>query len=281
MDKYYGIVADREIGSNVPISISTAMALESVFGLSEDHPEFQIKPPVLHNDQIWINVRTLIRNIVSSIASADHAKLFPDPMYDCVTTEIMVINAAVGAASHGRCKAVFYYQTYKSLPSKYSNCFLRTPKTEKQIFLANLEAVVLEKLSKEQPEVKISDLELSGEMVNALIITHIPQDLLSRYKFLKLVLLESHTGKLKTYVHWVSKLTGGKELPRIPFNHVTLQFFGDGVQFQTFPTKEKKQFIEMSNYYMWTPTTTLSRMKQCINGWEFHPHFKAILLSMF
>ncbi|MNL71249.1 hypothetical protein D3C87_1963770 [compost metagenome] len=67
----------------------------------------------------------------------------------------------------------------------------------------------------------------------------------------------------------------------MPFNHVTLQFFGDGVHFNTFPNKEKKQIIELADARRWNPTTTLDKMRMDISAEPLHPQFKAILLSMF
>lgn len=67
----------------------------------------------------------------------------------------------------------------------------------------------------------------------------------------------------------------------MPFNHVTLQFFGDGVHFGTFPAKEKKQIIELADARRWNPTTSLDKMKSDIKAEPLHPVFKGIILSMF
>lgn len=281
MDKYYAIVAGRELGTSVPCSISTALALESVFGLSPDRPEYHAEPPILKHQALWVNVRTLIRNIITSVPSSDHSSLYPDPLYDAITSEMQIIRAAVDSASVNRCKVTYYYQTHASLTRKYDYRFLKLPKTEKQKFVAGLESVLLERVRQGDLGVVVSDLDLPDNQTDALIITHQPIDLLSRYRFKRLTLLESHTGKLKVHTQWSSKLTGGSELARIPFNHVTLQLFGDGGMFQTFPSKEKKQFIEMAELNQWTPTTTVSRMRQNIDGYPFHPVFKALLVAMF
>lgn len=282
MDKYYQVLADREVGTQVPISIATALALESAFGISEDHPEHKAKPPILTINALWINVRTLIRNIMSAIPSADQAKVFPDPLVDALTSEIQIIQAAVDRYTHSGCKVVIYCQSYRSIERTYPHCFHRALKTDKQQFLRALEDDVILKLEGIlQTPMQRSDLKLHGGDHDALIVTHMPVDLLSRYEFTKLRLLESHTGKVKTYTSWSSKLSGGKDLTRIPFNHVTLQFFGDGVHFSTFPAKEKKQIIELADARRWNPTTTLDKMRADIKAEPLHPQFKGILLSMF
>lgn len=282
MDKYYQVLADREVGTQVPISIATALALESAFGISEEMPEHKNKPPILTANALWINIRTLIRNIMSAIPSADQQRVFPDPLVDAISSEIQIIEAAVDRYTHGGCKVVIYCQSYRSIEREYPHCFHRALKTDKQQFLRGLEDEAIQKVEGLlQTPISKSDLKLKGNNDNALIITHMPVDLLSRYEFTKLRLLESHTGKVKTSTSWNSKLTGGKDLARMPFNHVTLQFFGDGVHFSTFPAKEKKQIIELADARRWNPTTTLDKMKSDIRSEPLHPTFKSILLSMF
>jgi hypothetical protein len=283
MDRYYQVLGNREMGTQVPVSIATALALESAMGLSEDHPEHKQKPPLQSVDALWVNLRTLIRNIMGAIPTQDQDKVFPDPLLDALTAELRIIASAVQLNTQRRCKLVPYVQSYKSIPSKYRNCFLRELKTEKQKFGAALEKSVLDRLHEMHLDMTVieSDLKLPQNPDDALIITHMPIDLLSRYEFSRLRLLESHTGKIKAYTSWNSKLTGGKELSRMPFNHVTLQFFGDGVHFNTFPMKEKKQIIELADRRRWNPTTTLDKMRMDINSEPLHPTFKSILLSMF
>ncbi|MFO5855027.1 hypothetical protein, partial [Klebsiella pneumoniae] len=48
-----------------------------------------------------------------------------------------------------------------------------------------------------------------------LLLTHFPHELLWKPHFNRLLLLESHTGKIKTYNMWYNKLNGLKEV--IPF----------------------------------------------------------------
>ena len=283
MDRYYQVLGNREMGTQVPVSIATALALESAMGLSEDHPEHKQKPPLQSVDALWVNLRTLIRNIMGAIPTQDQDKVFPDPLLDALTAELRIIASAVQMNTQRRCKLVPYVQSYHSLKSQYKNCFIREPKTPKQEFFAELESNVLRRIPEMHLDMAVvqSDMKLPQNSDDALIITHMPLDLLSRYEFSRLRLLESHTGKVKAYTSWNSKLTGGKELSRMPFNHVTLQFFGDGVHFNTFPMKEKKQIIELAEARRWNPTTSLDKMRMDINAEPLHPTFKAILLSMF
>lgn len=284
MTRRYSPLTEREQGSYAPISIATALAIESAFGVTEEHPEHKKKPPINQYRAIWFNVRTLLRNLLGAVNREQRNLVKDDDLIDALTAEINVITGALESFTQGLCKPYFYIQSYPNLEKKYPYCFIRNPKTEIQKALLSQEDYVLEALLKNDViQIEQSEITLKGCPQNTLIVTHMPIDLLSRYEFQSLVLLESHTGKVKPHTQWSTKLTGGAniDLTRMPFNHVTLQLFGDGVHFQTFPIKEKRQFIEMANKYLWNPTTTLGRMKQCINSYPFHPEFKLILLKMF
>lgn len=284
MTRRYSPLAERELGGYAPISIATALALESAFGVSEDHPEHKARPPINNYRAIWFNVRTLLRNLIGAVARDQKSAIKDDDLFDALTAEIQVIMGSLDSVARGLCVPSFYIQTYAGLEKKYQHCFLKSAKTDLQKALLSQEDYVLNALTKSGViDLQHSDLTLKGSPHDSLIVTHMPIDLLSRYEFQKLDLLESHTGKIKPHTQWSSKLTGGAglDLTRMPFNHVTLQLFGDGIHFQTFPIKEKRQFVEMANKYLWSSTTTLSRMKQCINSYPFHPEFKVILLKMF
>lgn len=284
MTRRYSPLTERELGSYAPISIATALALESAFGVSEDHPEYKAKPPIKQHRAIWFNIRTLLRNMLGAVNREQKNLVKDDDLIDAMTAEIQVVIGAIESISSGLCKPYFYIQSYSNLEKKYPYCLIRNPKTELQKAVMSQEEYVLEALiNLDIVDIKRSDTKLEGCPENTLIVTHMPIDLLSRYNFSTLVLLESHTGKIKPHTQWSSKLTGGAklDLTRMPFNHVTLQLFGDGIHFQTFPIKEKRQFVDMANKYLWNSTTTLNRMKQCINSYPFHPEFKIILLKMF
>lgn len=284
MTRRFSPLAERELGAYAPISIATALALESAFGVSEDHPEHKTKPPINNCRSVWFNLRTLLRNMLGAVPRDTRDRVKEDDLIDAMTAEIQVITGALESTTRGLCVPTFYLQSYKSLERTYQYCFLKAPKTELQKMMMSQEDEVMNGLLVNNLiEIQQSDLKLKGAPHNSLIVTHMPVDLLSRYEFNGLQLLESHTGKVKPHTQWSSKLTGGAglDLTRMPFNHVTLQLFGDGVHFQTFPIKEKRQFVDMANKYLWNPTTTLGRMKQCINSYPFHPEFKTILLKMF
>jgi hypothetical protein len=73
------ILAGREMGQ-LPVSIGTSLALESVTGIL---PEHETDDPDIHKfDSLWVNVRTLFRNIVASIPSDQKVMLSPEDERD-------------------------------------------------------------------------------------------------------------------------------------------------------------------------------------------------------
>ena len=60
------LMSSRTIGQ-FPLSIATSLAMEAAFGIYPDRPE--TKEPILKYDTLWVNVRTIFRNIMPSAFS--------------------------------------------------------------------------------------------------------------------------------------------------------------------------------------------------------------------
>lgn len=278
MDTSYQILANREVGQ-IPVSIGTSLALESAFGILPDH---ETKDPEIHKvTELWINLRTLLRNVIASVPSEEMLRLSPESISETIDQETHVIESAVSKASQGSCRCVFYVCSFKSLARKFPKAILKAPNTEKQKFQKSLENNALKPYFGEEStvDVRLFDTEIKAKAGRSLILTHQPIDLLSRYSFQRLLLLESHTGKIKGPSEWPSKLTGGKNLDRIPFNRMTLQLFGDGVHFSTFPIKLKKELIKIAENDNWTSITTEEKIKYSLSK-IYDPQFKALLFAM-
>ena len=91
-----------------------------------------------------------------------------------------------------------------------------------------------------------------------MILTHYPADLLPYKDFKKLDLLESHTGKLKTYINWYSKYypISGKDMSILPFTKKLLFIFGDKYQIAPTPIKLRTSIYEVASNSNWSPLTT-------------------------
>lgn len=276
---------NREKG-NLPLSIGTALAIEAACGMPTLEGEPRLAPgetPAIHRyDTLWINVRTLYRNIIASLTSEDKKIVTPDDLYTVMLEELRVVESTITKATQGRCLVVYYHCSYSSLHRRFSRALLKEARTEKQKADRALESATLKIFLSEDPGVDLRrfDITIEAGAPATLMLTHLPIDLLSKPHFAKLTLLESHTGHIKRESEWSSKLTGKKEdLARIPFNRLTLQVFGDGTMFGSMPPKVKEEIIEIAQRDKWTTLTTREKMRYSLNS-IYDPRVKTFFLSL-
>jgi hypothetical protein len=254
-------VNQREKGQ-FPISIATSLALEGACGVHPDHPESPApftSPP----QELWINTRTLFRNVMGAMNAETRAMVLPAQLHAVLVEELSIIEAAVIHHTQGNTIVVFYACDYSGMERKYPKASLKQAKTPNQHMYLGLEQQTLRLLMKEHgsQDLRHFPLELTGKHGHTWIITHLPLDLLSKSYFASLKLLESHTGVLKGPSLWYTKLTGGNELPNIPFGAFGLQAFGDGGhQFNAQPRVIKEEILRLAEQYKWNATTTKDRM---------------------
>lgn len=272
-------IASRMLGQ-FPISIATSLAIESACGIHPDLP----KPshvPLLDYNEIWINIRTLIRNFMGALDKEIAAMMLPSPLADSIMQEMTTIQQVVSEYSRQRVKIVFYISHYEDLTKKYKHAILRQDNTEKQKMYTAIVEAVLEIMNKAHPELmEIYSLKLIPKKPpKALIITHYAYDLLSRLSFEKLMLLESHTGKMKPFSQWYQKYYNGKDLQLIPFREDLIQVFGDNETFRPMDIKLRKAIIDVAIKYKWSSVTTRDRIAQTIQSMPNKLH-KEIITSL-
>lgn len=257
-----------------PVSIATSLALESIFVGTQ--PAYDPNRPIPQAVDIskytafYVNLNTLFRNIVGSVSGADAAAmLLPSDICEILQAETELISSLVFEYTAGKTKCVFYANAHSSLLQAHPYATLRVIKTEKKIVYASLMKQCVDKFistNKEASNIKRFDRLIQPDlMTSALILTHYAYDLLSHRSFLKLDLIESHTGVLKTISQWHTKFVNGKSLIRIPFNECFIQIFGDSETFAEFPQKSKELVLELAERYKWTSVTTQPRLIFCFD----------------
>ena len=98
------------------------------------------------------------------------------------------------------------------------------------------------------------------ERQRAFILSHLPIDLLYAKGFSNVLLLESHTGKVKSENEWYTKFSA-EASERIPFNKATLTFFGDsGGMFKPQHHTARKALTAVADKYKWTYQTTKEKI---------------------
>lgn len=277
------IIYSRETGK-YPLSIGTSLAIESLTNVSDlvQHPS----PPLEQVDEVWVNLRTLLRNLVNSVPTEHRAKLFPDELESVLYSEMGFIAQAIQEQSSA--KVVFYRSDL--VMAKYIHARIRHAKTENQKFMDGIMAKVLSKVVKHFKEHPAENFEVKTFLLKvhpdkkcrAYILTHMPIDLLSYRSFSSLILLESHTGKIKERQFWYTKYFNGtkdEDISRLPFNEKLLQVFGDNVSFAPYDMKVRKDILELAKKFNWTPLTTDDRVGYGVNTLK-NRYFVDIFRSM-
>lgn len=272
-------VDSREKGQ-FPISIGTSLAVESAGGVYPDRP---VDPaPINDVREVWFNLRTLFRNLQGCLPTEIKDRVTHGHLIPALVEEMQIIESAIIKISSGTARAVFYVCDYSSLRTKFPKAALRVPTTPKQIMQHALEKATIQGVLDQgvSQDLRAFRMEIEGQHPPSFIVTHLPVDLLSRYSFAKLLLLESHTGAIKAPAQWNTKLTNGKELVNIPFGRFALQVFGDnGHQFAAAPRAVREKVLELAKEWNWTSVTTEAKIRESLRSLS-HPADRAALLAL-
>lgn len=250
--------------SSFPLSLPTGLAFESLFSPRieryDDKREIPNKIQISQYSEIWINLWTLFRNLASSVDKTVFATANSKQLAEILKFEIELIGDLFRNEGQNHCQPYFYIQNYHMLKLQ-AKVKLREARTEGQ---KHYEALLFRTMTE---LVKDKDLTLHDKIhpvkrTRALVITHIPFDLLSYKHFDRLDLLESNTGKLKMRNQWNSKYypVGEHDLSHLPFNHKLLFIFGDRVLIQPSDYKLRKLMIDISKRRDWIVTTTIDKI---------------------
>lgn len=258
--------------SSFPLSIGTSLAFESISkGNKPAYDPDRVIPNKINlsdYNYFYINLMSLFRNILGAVSSKDVPALMPGDIVYTLSQEVDIIKDIVNNESNNKTKCLFYVSKYSNLNKQHPYAYIRKDNTEKQKQYSSIMQMVINEYIKTQTKgsIEIFDLELkTNSKSNSLILTNFAYDLLSYKSFSKLDLIESHTGILKDKTQFYTKLIGGKDLIRIPFNTMSLQVFGDSQTFNPMPSKTRQVVLELADKYQWHQGTTKDRLYYSIN----------------
>lgn len=263
-------LAERTI-SGFPLSIGTSLAFESIFEplLTPYDPGREIpnKVSILDYQQIWINIYTLFRNLAGSIEKPLFLRTKPEEFAQTLYQEIEVIRSLLTNEGMNVCKPIFYYATYNHVYTKQHKAVeLRKDTTKNQLANATAYQNTVSAFDKIYPDelLKIDSKLAPEQSVNALILSHVPYDLLSYKRFRTLDLIESHTGVLKPRNLWYTKyyVVPQANMAILPFNRKLLKIFGDHVIFAPLDIRLRREIINVAIQRKWTPMTTDDKVMQ-------------------
>lgn len=251
---------ERDVGK-IPVSIGTSLAFEGYLGIHPNQPKQPLDVKTVK--EIWVNLRTLARNLWQAVPTADVSLLNPAAAVDILMQEVQTIPVAL-AQNGARAKVRYYITGKDSMKWTFPNSQFKQAKTPKQMAYEVYEryaAIELyRRMASEGMEVILIERKPPASDGTVALLTHYPSDLLWKEHFNRLLLLESHTGKLKPWNLWYSKLHNITEATPMPFNRFTLQVFGDGVDLVPQPRNIIGQLKQLALSKRWSPVTTEAKM---------------------
>ena len=258
------MINDRAV-SSFHISIGTALMLESLFD-----PVINVFDPDRKIDRIdpgkykyhYINVLTMIRNIVTSFKNNDSdtvlydrngATLIANVLYD----ELEVIDELY---SNIILEPILFIPDYsKVFKNALNKDYSGHVSKKDEIYLMSLNVIKLVNERVKNKELPITSITgthlLNRSMENVLITTHIPLDLLNVKRIPNLYLLESHTGKLKDKKLFNTKYhkMGKTDMTNLPFVESLMYLLGDGVLILQESIGVRREIHKLSLERKWTP----------------------------
>lgn len=258
------VLSSRTVGQ-YPLSVATSLAIESLVGILPEAPA--AVPPITQYDVLWVNMRTLLRNLLGSLETDQRKLLTPETVAEYLVNEMRTIETICVEKGDGRFEVAYYICSYSDLSYSFNRAILKHVTTPSQKLAETFEKAVFEIIELDH-QGSIPYLTLPRKFpevgLKALMLSHYPIDLLQRYRFESLTLLESHTGAIKPPQMWNTKLKNGRDLERIPFDRMSIQMFGDGVTFTPMAIKVRQKILEIAEKHKWTPVTTKEYVIHCV-----------------
>lgn len=268
-----------------PISISTSLAFEGLFGIHEDNPTPEGRPaPWVGYEFLHMNVRTFIRNCFTCMPAAAAYTVSAYELSEIIAEEIGIIrNILTDKITDKRFKFAFYLPSYEDLQRVFPNAILKGVTTEKQKFYAALEDDVIQRLLKNPilETVVYESIRTKTTMGSgrSLMLTHYAIDVLTA-KNNRFEILESHTGRIKKQHELTNKLKTAKD-SHLPFDVMTVQMFGDTADmFKPADLKVRRVTLKIAEKYNWNETTTKDRIKATVKMHQ-EPHLYIYISDLY
>jgi len=253
---------ERETGQ-FPLSIGTSLAFEGLFGIHPNQPRHP--SGYARIKEVWVNLRTLIRNCYAAMTVENSKKASIEMSAQVIYDEIQSLPDIIRQQAKGRYGIRLYQNDLSDIKWQFPNARHKTPRTEKQRHYHNYEQLVLklllDMLSSEKIPVLTVNRKPPMQQTTVALLTHYPHELLWRFQFERLFLLESHTGKVKSVGQWSSKLNGVDEEDQLPVNEFTLQLFGEGTLLNSFPKKLRDEVKQLAMVRKWSAITTVPKIQ--------------------
>lgn len=263
-------MSTERVRGTVPISVGTALALEAL-----------PNAPMHRYHTFLINLRVIVRNARQAY---DQYTPTTSELFQACKEDIVGLAEFIAAMKLKTDLDIkFYYPSYKGLPRLFPMAKLKGMGKEgtKEREFAVLDQSVIDKLLPEfGKNINHVDSVVPQFAGQALILTAHPVDLVTTDSYARLNLLESHTGAIKNYTLFYTKLTGSDKITNIPMNKLTIQIFGDNsMSFYSQSIAVKNEIRQLADAAHWSTASTPQMVARSIRSLNNSPE-KDILLKM-
>lgn len=264
------------------LSIGTSLAIETIFNVNDNVPPIN-PPPFKSYQYLYVNVRTLIRNMNGAVLKELKTVWSVDKYLEELTNELDTLPEIINDYSKGKMQVVFYIDTYKDIKKHYPNAILRQTKGPVALAYEALENELVNLLLKtnhrEKHAINVYNCKVLLPKEKVLLFSHIPMDLIPYAHTSRCDLLESHTGAIKDRYKWFTKLNSSG-LERVPFGKFSIQVFGDSKHFAGLSHRYKRALIDVAKDSWWSQDTTDKLMKTGISRIK-DKEIVSVLLKLF
>lgn len=263
---------NRDLGF-YPVSISTSLALEGLLNSGERvgvNKGIDLKP----FGALYVNLRTIVRNVITSYAYDQQLSLTSPQIYKGVVQDF----EGIDKYAPEDLQVIPYLCTHASINKEFKGKFKQFTGERGKLAIVIEESAIKYTQEREEADLTMFDIELKGDK-RTICLTHHPIDLLSAHKFPELMLLESHTGKMKKKAEWSSKLRLCKDQEHMPFNKVTLQTFADNNMFLGQPQIMRNVLEKIAAKRRWNASTRQSAMLLDVRN-SNEPHLYKLLKTL-
>ena len=260
--------------SGFPISIGTGLALETIItpiqGVYDPTRVVPDKVIKLSSYRVlYVNIATLIRNMITSVERSKVPSLSPLLMVDTVLEEMELIRTLVSESTTNT-NVIFYYSDYSKI-KRDKKFDIRPIHTKLQILLDRLtRGVASSIISKTNVSITNDLIIIADRSAPVLMLTHIPYDLLALKSINNGHLLESSTGRIKKSSQWNTKYVTSKvlDIHILPFTRELLIVFGDRALIKPKSIVIRRGVMEIATSNRWNPLTSEVTVRKNIMNYK-------------
>lgn len=251
-----------KVVSAFPLAIGTSLALETHL-MPPDKPYDKSrklpKPPkhITYYNSIFVCINTLIRNLLGATEGLDIVALRDEIIWEINYIGDMLVDRLPDT------KVMMYLSEATRMYSNLTVTKRLRQKNSPKAKQSQDKERALSKMLKDTGKYEVYEDGIKGTGEKALVLTHLPNDLVEFRTFGRLDMLSSHTGnvKLQKDFYTIYLPVRKQEMSIFPFNIYLLHYLGDKNMVKGANLLGKDLLYKIASEKKWTSRTTIEKMK--------------------